>query len=333
MSARCPFFLYHGVRAGLDEHGGGGPPVGLDDLRRSGIGRENLIIGVPVHHTGAHVARLAELGRIFRTMELSGDPGKGNVDLGKIILDWHGPYQPGDWIARWLSSIQEPCHGYACRCEYHVNEFPITAADEILAKQWGYDLSNPDDLLSFRCQELAVIIRLQKHQGTLAFRNFPLVVYCGYGPGMRAEYGCDWDLMVKPLRYNGLWLAKIDVAFCAYFGNPRLPADLTAWTRKFPAAIWHNIQFPPPPDVAVNPEQAYRRVWSQQVMNRSSILRPGDGLGACDADFRIHLEDPVVNAWGKADSVLLSIASGAITGDHGASTSVQPISWGELKNS
>lgn len=341
-----PVFLYHGGRAGLDERGGGGPAAGLEDLDQSGLSHDQLMIGVPAKNTGLlpsglssgrnYIDDLAQRGQIIRTKVNDHDPGLGDVNLGRIIRQYRDKFRPGEWLGSWLADIQEPCQGYACNIEYHVLEFPITAEDESLARRWGQSLADQAHVLFFRCFQLAIITRLMKHIGSFAFQRFPVIVYCGYGPGMAAEYGCDWGLLTRRLQLDGFFLPPIDYAHCAYFREPELPPDLVGWVRRFPVKILHNIQLPPPLDAATTPDilRAYYVRWARQAIDRQRLLRPGDGFGSCDADLRRNLADPVVNAWDQADRAVLEIIAKVVKDEQLIiPTSVVPASWGQIKDS
>ncbi|MBI2050887.1 MAG: hypothetical protein HYT31_03695 [Parcubacteria group bacterium] len=323
-------FGYHAGRAGLDAAGGtAGPPVGLDDLRKSAYTH----VGVPMDHADSYVQTLISVAgvRVIRTMEAQWNPGLNKRDLGRIILDFVDVHQPGPFLSTWLINIQEPCHGFAWNLEHDITDaslYPITAADMHLARLWKFNLAVPAQYVAFRCQQFTIIARLMKKLGAAHWGEFTVIIYSEYGEGARERYGCDWNQLSNPfLKLGAEALPLIDYAHCAYFGGVKLSPEYRNWLASLPEnglKVLHNTQLPHP----LNTPEGHRG----QVADRLGLManRPGDGFGSCDAEAgkgQLHLWDDPDRDVSRAITQGMRLAK-----DPGLAV-LQSMSWGQIKAS
>ena len=133
-------FNWHGSRAGLDARGGGGAPVGIDDLRRAGVTH----VGVPMKNTGDfdhrnYIVDLQKAGlKIVRTLDKDFNPGLGGRDLGRLIFGWSPRPRAGFW-AEFEAALKGPCDGFAWNMEHPIlrlDQYPVTFFDRELALEW-----------------------------------------------------------------------------------------------------------------------------------------------------------------------------------------------------
>lgn len=303
-------FVYQGGPVAKDERGGSGPAIGFGLARYAGLTHA----GVPMDQTGQFspeeggrnfIQEIADsLGVvIIRASETRYDPGRpgnmwGRVNFGKVLLDYSAPGQAGEFISAWRDSLKAPCAGVAFDVEYQIlslSLYPITAEDRALGRTWGYDIGIRNQYISFRCRQIATICRLLFQE---AQRKFPeckiAVAYSGYGGvlwsqegDVAATYGCDWEMMANPdLEWRGEKLPPITHAQLAWHTTIELPVAAREWVKHAPAPLkaLHNIQLAP----QLESSEAYQK----QIMDRLSLLRPGDGLGLVQLGDQWRIDKP-----------------------------------------
>src|SRR3989338_2430096 len=132
---------------------------------------------------------------IIRTTERQWDFGlkkseADTVNFAGIMLSWHSPQEPGEWVQQYVDALQSEGVGLLFDVEYPIwdtkKAYPHTEDDKELAKVWGYDLDNPNMYIEFRCRQIATIVRLIYLMVKTKYQQYTMcIVYSGY-PG--ADY-------------------------------------------------------------------------------------------------------------------------------------------------
>ena len=284
-------FNWHGGRAGLDERGAGGPPLGLEDLVAAGVSH----VGVPQHNPGDfghrnYITQLRDLDiRIVRTMERRWNAGVDGKDLGAIILAWESLENPGPFFEAYRRNLLAPCDGIAWNMEHDIlnpAHYPVSAADKELAALWELEWVNPQEAayVVFRCRQFALLFQMYF---AVARRQFPgcnvAIGYSGYGGlphsgrSLQQAYGCDWEMLGTPLVWRDQRLEPITHAMCAWHPTVALPDSALPPPHGLP--LLHNIQLAPQLNKVMDNYRA-------QVCDRLKRLRPGDGFGLVEYGLR-----------------------------------------------
>ena len=292
-------FNWHGYRAGLDQAGTGGPPVGFQDLQAAGITH----VGVPQDHTGdfGHRDYIADIGalgiKVIRTMEQRWNAGLFGRDLGGIILAWESAEEPGDFFVAYRDNLRGPCDGIGWNLEHDIlsdGKYPVTTADRKLADIWGMDIDGEAGYVAFRGRQFALLFQMYFD---IARRQFPecelAIGYSGYaglesrGMAVAAAYGVDWGALGEGQVWRGYEFAPITHAMCAWHTSVELPAAARGFGHGLP--VIHTIALAP----ALRGDDDFRR----QIRDRLGLLRAGDGIGTVEhgvgpvwdgEDARVH---------------------------------------------
>ena len=292
-------FNWHGYRAGLDQSGQGGPPVGLRDLQAAGITH----VGVPQDHTGdfGHRDYIADIGalgiKVIRTMEQRWNAGLFQRDLGGIILAWQSAEEPGDFFVAYRDNLRGPCDGIGWNLEHDIlseDKYPVTSGDRRLAVIWGMDIDDEAGYVAFRGRQFALIFQMYFD---IARRRFPecklAIGYSGYaglesrGMAVAAAYGVKWGALAKMQVWRGYAFAPITHAMCAWHTSVELPQAARGFGHGLP--VIHTIALAP----TLRSDDDFRR----QIRDRLRLLRTGDGIGTVEhgigpvwdgEDVRVH---------------------------------------------
>ena len=292
-------FNWHGYRAGLDQSGQGGPPVGLRDLQAAGITH----VGVPQDHTGdfGHRDYIADIGalgiKVIRTMEQRWNAGLFQRDLGGIILAWQSAEEPGDFFVAYRDNLRGPCDGIGWNLEHDIlseDKYPVTSGDRRLAVIWGMDIDDEAGYVAFRGRQFALIFQMYFD---IARRRFPecklAIGYSGYaglesrGMAVAAAYGVEWGELAKMQVWRGYEFAPITHAMCAWHTSVELPQAARGFGHGLP--VIHTIALAP----TLRSDDDFRR----QIRDRLRLLRTGDGIGTVEhgigpvwdgGDARVH---------------------------------------------
>lgn len=133
---------------------------------------------------------------IIRTTERQWDFGlkkseSDTVNFAGIMLSWHSPQEPGEFIQAYVDALQTEGMGILFDVEYPIRDtkaYPLTEEDRGLAIAWGYDLDHPDryiedPLIEFRCMQVVTIVRLIYYTVKTKYPLYTMcIVYSGY-PG------------------------------------------------------------------------------------------------------------------------------------------------------
>lgn len=291
--------MYQGSVIALDGRGGGGAPIGLAAAKHAGL----TDAYVPMDQTGFfndegtgrnYIQDImdstgARIGRASVTRYDAGRPGNlwGQVNFGKVLMDFQSAADPGEFLGAWADSLKSPIAGVAFDAEYSIMDqtlYPLTAEDRANAALWGYDFSgdvNRDEYIRFRDRQVATWIRLSYH---LSQQKFPtsqkLSVFSGYPKlnwsaegEVSATYGVDWDMMAdSTLSWRGITLPAVTHAMLVWNSDVALPQPAREWVATAPFHLLHVLQFAP--NYAGDPAN-----WNTLIKDRLSLLRSNKGDG------------------------------------------------------
>lgn len=263
-------FSWHGYRAGL---------AGNDAIV-SQMSAGVTHIGVPMHHTDDYVQDLVAAGfGIIRTMEPPWNAGREGIakgNLGKVLLDYQSPTDPGELFVEYAKNLQEPIDGIGWNLEHRVHSIEVSKEDR---KYWD-KYAKGMNVIALRCQQFSQLVRLyQKVAETKFNKKLVTVAYSGYmGIGynrpplsVQEAYGCDWHMLAHPFTYRGLVYPPLDYAMCAWHG---LSLPTISRPPSVGLKILHNLGLP-----AYEPSEQRFADYEKMLRDRLKKLQPDDGIG------------------------------------------------------